>query len=526
MQALAAERHDSAALPQTAYYLALALVSCLFNYAWFFRGQKLTLALHLHALPTACVLMAPVCIEAALFARKIKAWDARLLSRLSQVLTRLPSRLTEAFAPPAEPRSRRLWLDAAALFLIFMIVYSPRMDILAGYIFQTEHFHHWDYYVMGPAIGFLHGQALCTQVYTQYGVGFPALFALLNPIYSLSYGHVLQFTVAYACLYFWGSYLFLRILLRSSFWAMLGTLVFIHYKLFAWSLTWLPAWQLPSNTILRAPFDIWFLLALLLHQRSQRNSWLYAAGALAGLSLLFETDTGIYITFTFAVYSLLTTYFTHDRSRADLRPRFSKLARPALNAWLVAVGTLLAGMAIGSRGTLFQAAFWRGWLECFSEYPSGISMMPVSAHKLGMMQGMPMIGVYLFTLCYHFQQLLLGFQRDNGDKQESRPDEPAWNARPSLLLLCVALYGSCTMLHYMGRSHPTNLYVGIMCWTLLVIVGVRDLTAIVFPAQWRQMPRPTRHILAVLILCVVCARIWRRDESLRVYPNPLYSADA
>ena len=518
LQAQAIRRTEVYAFAQSAYFLALALASALLNYAWFFKGQKLTHALHLYALPTACVLMAPVLLEAVMFVQNLKERDTRIISRYLHVLNQLPVRLAAAFDPPAEQPSRRRWLDMAALFIIFMIVYSPRTDILAGYIFQTEHFHHWDFFVMGPAIGYLHGQALCTQVYTQYGIGFPVLFALLNPIYSLSYGHMLQFTAAYACLYFWGGYLFLRVLLRSSFWAMLGTLLFIYYKMFMWTLDWLPPWQLPSNTILRAPFDIWFLLALLMHQRSLCKGWLYAVGALAGLSLLFETDTGIYIVFTFAVYSLLSTWFTSSHAPGALRPRVPMPGRPILIAWLIAAGTLLSGMAIGSRGTLLQPAFWRGWLECFSQYPSGISMMPVSEHFIGMLYGMPIIGVYLFMLCYHFQKLVLGLNRE---ESETRPEEATWNARPPLLLLCVALYGSCTMLHYMGRSHPSNLYVGILCWTLLLTVGLRDLTAIFFSAHLRRLSRRNLRIMAALALCLLYALMWKRDEAFRAYPNPL-----
>ena len=104
--------------------------------------------------------------------------------------------------------------------------------------FKRNIFHHWDYFVTAPALGYLHGQALNTQVYSQYGTGFPLLFALLNPIYRLSYGHIFQFTNIYTCVYICGVYLFLRRLLRNPSWAAFGAFAFIYYKLFNWTVAW------------------------------------------------------------------------------------------------------------------------------------------------------------------------------------------------------------------------------------------------------------------------------------------------
>ena len=69
---------------------------------------------------------------------------------------------------------------------------------------------------MAPAIGYLHGGALGTDVFAQYGVGWPTLHAALDSCWQLSYAHVFQVSLIYGCLYFIGIYVFLRLLVGQS----------------------------------------------------------------------------------------------------------------------------------------------------------------------------------------------------------------------------------------------------------------------------------------------------------------------
>ena len=46
--------------------------------------------------------------------------------------------------------------------------------------------------------------------------------------------------------------------------------------------------------------DIWFFIAALQYGRSRRMGWAVLAGAAVGLAVFFETDTGVYLSLTFA----------------------------------------------------------------------------------------------------------------------------------------------------------------------------------------------------------------------------------
>ena len=407
--------------------------------------------------------------------------------------------------------------DILMPMLICALIFIPHPERLAGDIFHNEHFHHWDYFAMGPAVGYLQGGALCTEIYAQYGIGLPLLFARLNPYYSLGYGHLIQAGMAYACLYFCGVYLFLRRLRLNPAWSTLGVLYLIWLKIFAWSGDWLVVWELPSNTILRAPFDIWFLLALLLHQQSRRPAWLLLAGALTGLSLLFETDTGIYIAFTMGIYCLLWKPQPTGGKSGHLGGRKASLIA---GCWLLAGGFLLAGMAIGSRGTLFQAAFWRGWMECFTAYPNGISMMPVVEHIDGISYSMGMCGICLGALAYHLLRLtrlnLLNRRTCLPLPPDAITGAGGWEDLP---LACVALYGTLTLLHFMGRSHPVNLYVAALGFTVVLVASLHRLAGVARQALPAQLVFKQAGRVALPLVAAAFAWLYFTSPCARNYPN-------
>ncbi len=508
--------------------LTLALTATLVNPLWFFTAKRLARMLRPHWVAGELVMTLPVWVEIACFLWLLgrNGMESGFLARVRRMLETL-IRKGEENRPcsntgdsPAAGTAWN-WRDAGFLFLIWLFFYSPRADIMAGFVFQSEHFHHWDYFVTAPALGYIHGQALNTQVYSQYGIGFPLLFALLNPIYRLSYGHIFQFTNIYTCFYLCGVYLFLRLLLRSPRWAALGAFIFAFYKLFNWTTVWFPPYQLPSNTVLRGPFDIWFLLVLLLHQQSRRMGWLLFAGALAGLSLLFETDTGVYITFTFVVYSVF--YLRGVRREAHAGSFAGRMAMVG-GAWLLFSGMFLSGMAIASRGTIGQAAFWRGWIECFTAYPNGLSMVPVAQYMSGMFYGMILVGVYLFALCYYFHRLHerqdeKTISADSAEEISTDEGEESSAFRPHLALLCVALYGTCSMLHFMGRSHPTNLHVGFLGFLLLGVTGLHTLTQYALRGGQEYFAGIKITRIGWGACCLFGLFTWWHEPHVRAYPN-------
>ena len=136
-------------------------------------------------------------------------------------------------------------------------------------------------------------------------------------------------------------------------------------------------------------------------------------------------------------------------------------------------------------------------------------MMPVAEHRAALFYGMIMVGVYLFGVCYHFQRV--------NDRRQNL--ETADSYSPDLLLLCVALYGTCSLLHFMGRSHPANLHVGFMAFLLLCIVGLHTISHAALRMWGERAPALRIRQLAWGALCVYGLFVWMRESQVRVYPN-------
>jgi hypothetical protein len=201
-----------------------------------------------------------------------------------------PDAAPTAVPEESEPRPalRFSVLDLLVPVLIFVLVFVPVGRQLAGSFFLADAFFHWDYYTMGPALAFSHGGALGTDVYTMYGLGWPAVFGMLPEI---SYGRMIQLSTLYACVYFSGVYLLMRLLVRRPLLAAAATgLAMLQLFL---GMSDAVVWVLPSLTVLRWAFDVWCFAALVQYRNTRRPVWAVLAGAAAGSALVFSTDTGV-----------------------------------------------------------------------------------------------------------------------------------------------------------------------------------------------------------------------------------------
>lgn len=359
-------------------------------------------------------------------------------------------------------RSGRVASNVFALIVslgLVSIVAVTSCSTVAGLLVgDMAPFHHWDFFVMGPTLRYLHGGALGTEVYSQYGVVWPVFFAWLAPIIPISYANALAVFISLGALYFVELFLVLRWFLGRTAWAAAGVLVAINIQMFLGAVTQYCIWVTPSSSVLRSPMDVTFFLALFLHQRSGRGGWATLAGIFTGLGLLFETDTGIYLLATLVFY--LACQWRWWPEPSDTRSRMGGGAT-ALSSIAAALFTTLLGLAVASRGTLFRREFWAGWLEALPLYGGGMSSMPFAATEASLF--LAMVVTYLIQLA-----LLLTYL------PEKRVDK-------SLLLGgCLAAYGLCMLLLFINRSHFVYLYHACVpfcvIWTAWLALGERTLS--------------------------------------------------
>jgi len=324
------------------------------------------------------------------------------------------------------------WPEMLLPVAVVLLLFIPDWRQLAGQCFLVDEFHHWDYFAMGPTLALSHGAALGTDACTRYGVGWPLVFYLLSPVLAISYGHMILVGVMYACAYFMGLYVLLRIVLGKPTWAAAGVFLAMGLQLFHGLPPNEVAWCWPSATFLRYPMDVWFLLALALHLRTRRACWALAAGACVGLALLFETDTGLYLAVAWMGAWVLS------RRCAGERPR----SAPVVASVGVAVAVALLGLTAVSRGTLVTAAFWKGWLKGLVEASGGYGAIPIADLPLAALLGFcAMAAVYLGPL---------GVAVVRAWRRQLQVGE--------LWLGVVAGYGLMTLLLFVGRSNQWSLF--------------------------------------------------------------------
>jgi hypothetical protein len=399
-------------------------------------------------------------------------------------------------AGSAETVRRRLHpLDLVVPLAVVALVYVPEWRQLAGRFFVDESLFHWDFYAMSPTIAYHHGRALGAEVYSMYGVGWPMVFEALGSWLPISYGRMIQVGSIYSCIYLGGVYLLLRLLLRRPALAAFGTLLILsQFYLFMDEVN---LWRFPSLTVMRWAFDVWCLIALVMHHRTGRRLWAAAAGAFIGLALAFSTDTGLYLAAAVTFYLLATLALSADKGR-----HWVDAAVTVLSATVV----LLAALLLAARGQILTAGFWTGWLQALLEFGGGFAQLPMATvPNLVTVAGFA--GLMLFYLT------VIGFAAGKLRSGNAGYFE--------IFTGSVAVYGLFNLIHFVGRSGDYTPYrLWIPMAVIVVILVDRGLGA---GPGWRSRlgaaGRPRVLVPAALALAVlVAAGLAAAPPSLVVEP--------
>ena len=397
----------------------------------------------------------------------------------------LPSRRGAAPTPARAPLKVNA-VDVLFPAAVVASVFAPAWSRLAGFTYQLDYMLHWDYFAMGPAIAFSHGQALGTDVHVFYGVGWPMLFAALDPVFALSYTQMIAVNVIVSCLYLVGAYVMLRMITHDRAFACVGTLLVLVFHMFARSAApFAPYWGFPSLGILRWSFDVWAFIALLLFQRTGAPRWAAGAGAVVGLAIVFETDTGLYLAVACAAFWACSGFLAAPGRRV----------RPGLVFAAATGGVTLLGLTIASRGTIVRPAFWAGWLENLGATSSGFSLLPITTEVGGqvVIAFVAMAATYLMLVG---RALLLTARR-----RATAPD---------VMLGALAFYGYLVLLYFVGRSTPYNLVRASIPFAFVVAILASGATRS-GSRSWPSAARAARILAVAAVAAVLIANPVFRD---------------
>ncbi len=398
---------------------------------------------------------------------------------------------------------RPLLLDLVVPLAIFGIVWTPAPATLAGQIYRHDGFFHINFYVMAPLQAYRHGAALGTSAYSQYGCGWILVFDLLGKAFPIDYPLVFGAFTLFGSCYFIAVYAVLRCVLRDAFWAMAGVLCCVFLQLYC-GLEGPPKWGFPSSTVARCPLDMVLTLALLQFGRTRGIRYAVLAGLLAGLAILFGIDTGIYVLAGILTVSALLLFEFFRRREARVLWTLGWL-------WGAAAAAALAGLFVASRGTVFQLAFWTGYLEVLHHYPTGFSALPVSKAL-----GDPVVAILLLCVVMIYTLTLAGvFARALHNRAE--PDD--------LAFALVAVVGFGTLTLFINRSHPLNLYHLVVPACVLGAVLLRR-AALSLPFLQDKLPARVRRFGPVLVSGGVVAALllsgnfWKYPSAVVTWTRP------
>ncbi len=428
----------------------------------------------------------PALLAASLLGLAFVAWRLR---RHSAAAHAAPDTATAGLAPV---RGAGFARDSALpVAILALFVFVPWPELLLWRTFDTDQFHHLDFYVMAPAVAYAHGLRLCTDFYAQYGVGWPLLLDALGRVTgSHGYTTFIRLEMLAGCAYFLGLFAFLRSWLRNAEWATVGLLLALALALFT-DTGDAPKWIWPSSTVLRYIFDVALFAVVAAHARNGDTRLGPLAGAALALQIVFSIDVGLYLSFAFCVYLVCSL------RRADTSQPAGALARFALGAvggWVLVAG---AAFTWANQGQFPDGAFWRGLTQSIFVYGGGIANLPIAAAIVG--HG---------TTALLLLAILATYVRSTGAALCA-----SWSRSVSArqaVRATIAVYGMGTLLIFVGRSHEQNLMHVTIPWCLLLA----EAAASAFTVPLR--PRRTRWTFALSIGLIVL--IAAQASSIR-YPN-------
>ncbi|PWU14145.1 MAG: hypothetical protein C5B50_17895 [Verrucomicrobia bacterium] len=394
---------------------------------------------------------------------------------------------------PSRGADRLLCWGIPAVIILVIAVPRGAAAWLAGRMLETDNLHHLNFFFMAPALSFAHGKAFGTEIFSQYGIGWPLVASFLARISALTYANLVCVEITYGCIYFIGLFFLLRSVFQNSVWAAIGVVLAVYWQIFTGMHRTGVPWTAPSLTLMRHSMDVWFFWALFKYQSQRRFLWLELSGVAIGLGIFFETETGLYLMAAFFLYSLLLAgqpvaqvsnllyrrlpigrpsdqkrapgsqagstaiqqigNLRYDegsaknaKGRADEGVRAPGESQPIRSAALVfvvgcafAALTLLPLLAYASRGALLTRAFWRGWTEPLFLFGSwGVSAMPIAElPDVPLLSFICIVAVFLSVVIWAATRALHCAVTDG-----------------EALLAVVAAYGLACLLLFVNRSHP------------------------------------------------------------------------
>jgi len=325
-----------------------------------------------------------------------------------------------------------VWLLGSCAFFAACLFPIDTGTVIAriGYNMHVVSFY------IGPALFTQHrGLIPGIDFFPQYGIGIGAFFSLfLRPFAGATIANTVFVTAGLCVFYFTSVFFVLGKLYRSRAVAfavvLFGLLLCFHL---------IPVFLDPSSWPARYPFLFLFVwtMSLAVGSKMQAAS-LVAAGAVAGLCLFWNTETGIYA----VTSSVIATVLLSSREATTMARNLGAVAAGCVGAFFV-----LAFIAYGPG--IFQAGFLFGLIKPLSVYSEGLASASIEWRSP-------------FNFLIAVVSPVLGFATMGWTAAAIVRNETTYSKRTLIVLFLLAFLGNCLMLKWVNKSIDALGYVNAM----------------------------------------------------------------
>jgi len=386
------------------------------------------------------------------------------------------------------------YANAWWITVIVLMIYMPDCERVIAMIFMGDWLHHFDYLIMSVGWASLCGQSSYVDVFSQYGVGLPIIFAkVINAFGGFEYVLALRVMMWFVIIYFILTYFFVRYWLGSALIAGVAFLLVFRLQMFHYGVSPL-VWSVPSASPLRFGLDILWMAALLRHMRCGQSQWLIFAALYSGFAPYYMTSGGMCVMATFYVYlsALIILPFLRHQIFSDPSKRrwyFLSVVLPVLSA-LVFFGTTL-------KGHIFPKEYWHNLLDYLDVFSRRAALPMYESlkyrHFWAFFMSMVMPFAYLATLLY----ISVGLYTQKIKKE--------W-----LFTALLCIYGLANYQYYVVRSAITSYYVDALPFVLIICFWFMYCLEFL-PLVWRKRLKAAAVTLSFYALLT--------NQNYLAYPN-------
>lgn len=392
---------------------------------------------------------------------------------------------TIAWAPYAD-----IWWIA----LIVLMIYMPDLDRVMALIFMGDWLHHFDFIVMSVGWASLFGQVPYADVFSQYGVGLPVIFAKASSLLGgFDYVPVLRVMMWFVIGYFILTYFFVRYWLGSALIAGVAFLLVFRLQMFHYGVSPL-VWSVPSASPVRFGLDILWMAALLAHMRGGKSRWLILAAIYSGFALYYMTSGGLCVLATFYFYlaALLILPSLRGQILSDSPKRLLYYL-----CWVLPPVSALIFFGASCGTYIWHVEFWHNILNYMDVFSLRAALPMFESLKYRHFWAFFMSMVMPFTYLATFLYIGVGLYTQKIKKE--------W-----LFTALLCIYGLANYQYYVVRSAITSYYVDVLPFVLIVCFWFMHGLELL-PLAWRKRAKAAAVVLSFYALLT--------NQNYLAYPN-------